>query len=419
MGKASKWFKELLGFKKTDSSSSSSSSLHKNPSLNPSLTTKKKCSNFKSYRDNDFQQPHYDQYSVFTSVRGRSTDVVVAETDSRFKFVNPTNSPVTVEEVVGLTASSGGTKAVTTWNGVVFGREEWAAVVIQSHFRAYLSKRALRALKGLVKLQALVRGHIVRKQTADMLRRMQALIRAQSRARAGRSQVSESPHFSTKSIHFFHQGPATPDKFDHVIRARSMKNDQMFMLKRNSSNNMGCRMDKKQGSFARTGSIDDIGKILDINSGKSYITSTHRNLFYSSDLSLNSDQLSYSLDETWFSSADNSPQLLSTSSKCARLRRAPFTPTKSTDCSSEYSSNHPNYMSYTEAAKAKTRSMSAPKLRPQCDKRYSRSNLQNGSNFCTNFTSKGVYPVSGRLDRHGMPVRGDSDEFSRGFLHIY
>lgn len=85
MGKASKWFKAFLGFKKTDSSSSSSSSLHKNPSLNPSLTTKKKCSNFKSYRDNDFQQPHYDQYGVSTSVCGRN-DVVRAETDSRFKF---------------------------------------------------------------------------------------------------------------------------------------------------------------------------------------------------------------------------------------------------------------------------------------------------------------------------------------------
>ncbi|OIT22358.1 PREDICTED: protein IQ-DOMAIN 14-like [Nicotiana attenuata] len=391
MGKTSKWFKALFGFKKTDSSSSFSS-------------LQKKWSNVKSYRDKDFQQHHPDgsrHYGVSTSLHGRN-DVTVTETDSEFKFVDPTNSPVTVEEVVEPTASSGGTAALTTLNGIVFGREEWAAVVIQSHFRAYLSRRALRALKGLVKLQALVRGHIVRKQTADMLRRMHALIRAQSRARAGRSQVSESPHFSAKSIQFLHHGPATPDKFEHVIRARSMKNDEMFMLERNSSNHMGCRMDI----------------------GKPYITSTHRNLFYSSDLSLNSDNLSYSLDETCFSSADTSPQLHSSSSKYARSRRGPFTPTKSTDGTRSYSSNHPNYMSYTEAAKAKTRSISAPKLRPQYDmsnstKIYSRSNLQNSSNFSTNFTSKGVYPGSGRLDRHGMPVRGDSDEFSRGFLHIY
>ena len=55
-----------------------------------------------------------------------------------------------------------------------------------------------------MKLQALVRGHIVRKQAADMLRRMQALIRAQSRARLGRSMVFESPPFSTKSTQSIH-----------------------------------------------------------------------------------------------------------------------------------------------------------------------------------------------------------------------
>lgn len=63
------------------------------------------------------------------------------------------------------------------------------------------SKRALRALKALVKLQALVRGHLVRKQTAYALRRLQALVRAQVRARAGRGFSSESPHSSIKSSH--------------------------------------------------------------------------------------------------------------------------------------------------------------------------------------------------------------------------
>ncbi|XP_062206647.1 protein IQ-DOMAIN 6-like [Phragmites australis] len=69
-------------------------------------------------------------------------------------------------------------------------RQEWAAVRIQTAFRAFLARRALRALRGIVRLQALVRGRRVRKQLAVTVKCMNALVRVQERARDRRARIS-------------------------------------------------------------------------------------------------------------------------------------------------------------------------------------------------------------------------------------
>ncbi|KQJ96763.1 protein IQ-DOMAIN 14 isoform X1 [Brachypodium distachyon] len=72
--------------------------------------------------------------------------------------------------------------------------EEAAAARIQATFRGYLARKALCALRGLVKLQALIRGHLVRKQASATLRRMQALLMAQTRLRAQRMRMLDYDH---------------------------------------------------------------------------------------------------------------------------------------------------------------------------------------------------------------------------------
>ncbi|KAI4381811.1 hypothetical protein MLD38_007849 [Melastoma candidum] len=62
--------------------------------------------------------------------------------------------------------------------------EDWAAIKIQAYFRGHLARRAFRALRSLVKLQALARGMYVRKQARIALRCMEAIVRLQVRTRA-------------------------------------------------------------------------------------------------------------------------------------------------------------------------------------------------------------------------------------------
>uniref|UniRef100_A0A5B7AJN2 DUF4005 domain-containing protein n=1 Tax=Davidia involucrata TaxID=16924 RepID=A0A5B7AJN2_DAVIN len=476
MGKAARWFRGLLGIKKEESPWQSVATTTKTRS-EPKPAKKRWCF-IKSHRVKDRTTKHTDDR------RGSYGDVLSQSSCGHADGgVGPNNHAIAVAAataavadaavaaaqaavaVVRLTSSGRPTSTANTAAQVSSAscgiREEWAAAIkIQSHFRAYLSRRALRALKALVKLQALVRGHIVRKQTADMLQRMQALLRAQARALVGRAQISESPHSSTKSSQFLHPGPATPEKIEHVIRAKSRKHDQPLMLKRNSSKSMGrliidqdkthngwnwldrSRMDEgsrrdQGGSSLETGPADDerIDKILEIDTGKPHFTpkcryhalasdqnnhsfttskdsaATRQTVPSPSSCEVQSLKFTEDVEESSFCTADNSPQFYSASSRGGSSKRGPFTPTKSDGTRSYLSgySDHPNYMACTESSRAKLRSVSAPKQRPQFErssssKRY--SSTQRASVMHANFASK-AYPGSGRLDRLGMPVRGD------------
>ncbi|OEL27194.1 hypothetical protein BAE44_0011786 [Dichanthelium oligosanthes] len=65
-----------------------------------------------------------------------------------------------------------------------FSREDVAAVTIQAYFRGHLARRASKALKSLVRLQAVARGAYVRRQAEVAIHCMQAMVRLQMRVRA-------------------------------------------------------------------------------------------------------------------------------------------------------------------------------------------------------------------------------------------
>ncbi|XP_058778996.1 protein IQ-DOMAIN 3-like isoform X3 [Vicia villosa] len=69
--------------------------------------------------------------------------------------------------------------------------EELAAIKIQTVFRGYLARRALRALRGLVRLKTMIQGQSVKRQADSTLRCMQTLARLQSQVRERRVRMSE------------------------------------------------------------------------------------------------------------------------------------------------------------------------------------------------------------------------------------
>ncbi|CAN6989017.1 unnamed protein product [Brassica oleracea var. botrytis] len=98
-------------------------------------------------------------------------------------IVVATTTATTAEAAVSAAKAA---ESVVTGD-IITRDERWAAVKIQKVFRGSLARKALRALKGIVKLQALVRGYLVRKRAAVMLHNMQTLVRVQTVMRSKRN----------------------------------------------------------------------------------------------------------------------------------------------------------------------------------------------------------------------------------------
>lgn len=112
-------------------------------------------------------------------------------------------------EVVRLTAAT-----TTTPKTPVNSKEELATIKIQTAFRGYLARRALRALRGLVRLKSLVDGNAVKRQTAHTLHCTQTMTRVQTQIYSRRVKMEEEKQALQRQLQLKHQRELEKMKID-------------------------------------------------------------------------------------------------------------------------------------------------------------------------------------------------------------
>ncbi|KAM5561546.1 hypothetical protein ABKV19_022242 [Rosa sericea] len=214
--------------------------------------------------------------------------------------------------------------------------ENAAATRIQAAFRAHLARKALHALKSLVKLQALIRGHFVRKQTNATMRRMHALLAIQVRARCQRIQMAEA-------------AVQVENKKQSSIRRGSPHANEVHRKKIYMISNESQRVLKSTSDYLNHSQTD---QRID-----------HSYTSFSSDRLSISNRQKY--NETLFITPETSPRMPSPKPKPTR----PYIPFQQHDSLVEPTcydySFMPSYMANTQSSRAKkVRSQSEPKQRP-------------------------------------------------------
>lgn len=122
--------------------------------------------------------------------------------------------------------------------------EESAAIKIQTTFRGYLARKALRALRGIVKLQAIIRGRAVRRQTMSTLKCLQSLVDIQSQVCAKRLQIVKGrwAHDESEEI------PSSRDKIIRMDSNSERRWDYSILLKEETD---ASYMSKKEAEVKR------------------------------------------------------------------------------------------------------------------------------------------------------------------------
>ncbi|KAL6186880.1 hypothetical protein ACLB2K_042999 [Fragaria x ananassa] len=96
----------------------------------------------------------------------------------------------------------GQTQVISSSGSQDLQKREEAATKVQSAYRGYVARRAYRTLKGIIRLQALIRGHLVRRQAVSTLLCVQGIVKFQALIRGQHVRHSDIG----VEVHKIHQG---------------------------------------------------------------------------------------------------------------------------------------------------------------------------------------------------------------------
>ncbi|KAI3761588.1 hypothetical protein L1987_52008 [Smallanthus sonchifolius] len=318
MGKATRWFRGLLGMKDKENVNS----------LNSGDRKEKKRWSF-GKPSKEFRSPEAPSDAAWLSSYMSETE------KEQNKHAIAVAAATAAEADAAVAAAQAAIAVVRLTNLCGAGREKWAAVKIQTVFRSHLARKALRALKGLVKLQALVRGFLVRKRASATLHSMQALIRAQAAIRSERARRSfaKDHHVPLESRHRI-----------STVKPCTCYDESSKIVEIDT-----CRPQSRSRRINNYAS--DFGKDSHSNSN-----SQNPEFCYLQDFEWGFVGNDYKFSNT----TQSTPRFISNGSN------KPTIPAKSVCGDSFFRpySNYPGYMGSTQSSKAKLRSHSAPRQRP-------------------------------------------------------
>ncbi|KAL4018498.1 hypothetical protein IC575_022096 [Cucumis melo] len=264
---------------------------------------------------------------------------------------------------------------------------EFAAITIQTAFRGFLARKALRALKGIVRLQAIIRGRAVRRQAIATLKCLQSIVSIQSQVCSNRLHLPQNTYNSPETRQFqslkdkIIKLDSNDQRWDDSLLSKE-EADAVFLSRKEA---VIRRERVKEYLFAHRRSAESerkkvrgrwrywLDQWVDTQLSKSKELEDLDSIFTSNPKHKETTNERFKPNPTTKNmdrTTEEHPPNQSPSRKPAL--KSPFHHKKqrslggAIDSNSSFSSSPlvPTYMAATESAKAKSRSLSSPKLRP-------------------------------------------------------